>query len=131
MTFFSDFHEVDRYAVLLTDRLQGYYGPKMSSEINFHINFVLRELLNNAVEHGNAFMMNKKVTCHIHYDNKVIEISVNDEGPGFAPSVNEVTKINDTGQQRSRGLWLIQQLGLSLDIEGNQVKATYYWREQV
>ncbi|SMP48018.1 Histidine kinase-like ATPase domain-containing protein [Anoxynatronum buryatiense] len=100
----------------------------MNPKVNFHINFVLRELLNNAVEHGNAFDRNKKVICSICYGKQIVEICVRDEGAGFSSNMTAAPETNGANQQRSRGLWMIQQLGLTLDIKGNQVKAIYNWR---
>ncbi|MEN1759369.1 ATP-binding protein [Anoxynatronum sibiricum] len=128
VSFYSDFSEADRYAVILTNRLQSYYGSKMNPKVSFHINFVLRELLNNAVEHGNAFDRNKKVMCSICCDNQMVIICVRDEGAGFSLDMTAAPETNGANQQRSRGLWMIQQLGLTLNIKGNQVKAIYYWR---
>ncbi len=49
----------------------------------FTINFVLREVLNNAVEHANRFDESKTINITVDDDHSKIEIIRNDEGYGF------------------------------------------------
>lgn len=91
----------------------------------FRINFVLRELLNNAVEHGNVFNMNKNVFCKVESDYEILRFYVKDEGEGFdlATLENELIEVNDTPSQRTRGFSTINALGFTLKSENNVVVA--------
>ncbi len=138
ISFGSSFKEADRASVALTDHLQAHYGPRMTPEIHFNLNFVLRELLNNAVEHGNCFQEALEVTCTLYFGEEHIEIQVQDEGAGefLVPKPFSGTEPG-TGmerekviRERNRGLWLVEQLGLEVHIQEKRCKAIYHWRDK-
>jgi len=134
----SGFKEADQTAVALTNHLQVHYGQRMTPEINFNINFVLRELLNNAVEHGNCFQEGRQVTCTLTYGEESIEMLVQDEGVGEcrfkrpfqgldpAPGAEE----NQVIREWNRGLWLVEQLGIKVHTQEKQCIAIYHWRDK-
>jgi len=69
---------------------------------------VLRELLNNAIEHGNFNIREKIVKCKIeHIGNKRFKITVEDEGEGFKYDNLIMTLPEDPRQIRNRGFALI------------------------
>lgn len=55
----------------------------INKQAAFAVNFALRELLINAIEHGNRNIKEKKVTCIVNYTKSYIIIEVIDEGKGF------------------------------------------------
>lgn len=125
--FASDFEGADYYSILLTNYIEKHYD-NLTSEESFNINFALRELLNNAVEHGNQNDPDKKVSCIVSGSENGITIIVKDEGTGFT--------IKDFGRHqteqadleiRKRGLWLLGKLGFTVEVKGNNVIAHYNW----
>ncbi|MCX7712006.1 MAG: ATP-binding protein [Clostridia bacterium] len=92
--------------------------------IEFITNFVLRELLNNAVEHGNGLTEEKKVTCEVSYVDKMLHLDIADEGSGF-----DIREILERQSQeaidgtRGRGIEMIRRIGFVLDSAGNHITA--------
>jgi anti-anti-sigma factor len=82
---------------------------------------VLRELLINAVEHGNRKEENRSVHCRIepdgHNDGDRYAIVVEDEGSGFDFRSISSTMPEDPEQLRSRGYPLIHSLSESVEFE--------------
>lgn len=87
---------------------------------------VLRELLNNAIEHGNYNIAERPVLCNIDYiGDKRFKISVQDEGKGFDFN-NLVMALPDNPRQiRNRGYALINAFSDQIDFndKGNRVSA--------
>jgi|APHig6443717817_1056837.scaffolds.fasta_scaffold01097_3 anti-sigma regulatory factor (Ser/Thr protein kinase) len=88
------------------------------------IDFVVRELLNNAIEHGNKFDKEKKIkfTLDLEYDK--LELIVIDEGDGFVlDEILEKQKTDDVLKTRNRGLLTIKDIGFNIVVEKSKVKA--------
>jgi anti-anti-sigma factor len=87
---------------------------------------VLRELLNNAVEHGNYSIAERTVSCSIeHIGDKRFKITVQDEGKGFDYN-NLVMALPDNPRQiRNRGYALVNAFSDQIDFndKGNRVSA--------
>lgn len=83
----------------------------------FKISFVLREVMNNAVEHGNRFDTEKVVHCDIHYESPVLRINITDEGEGFAINDTYYEILDDEKRERRRGLKLIEDLNFTIEVE--------------
>ncbi|MDK2867021.1 MAG: serine/threonine-protein kinase RsbW [Clostridiales bacterium] len=81
-TFHSTFELVDEKAKEALMMLKAREIDWMSHTL-FKINFVLRELLNNAVEHGNAFDPQKQVFLRIESKDQLFIFTVRDEGAGI------------------------------------------------
>lgn len=129
--FSSTFEAADLQSISITNRLKEYYQTRLNNELEFNLNFVIRELLNNAVEHGNQLQPHKQVLCRVRYDEEVIIIEVTDEGEGPEDDKRPVAQPPGDRQSvpiRQRGLWLVEQLGYQLSISKNTISATYYWR---
>jgi len=100
---------------------------------------VLRELLINAVEHGNKNDVNKKVICSIEYlGNMRFKITVEDEGQGFNYRSQNMKMPDNPEQDRNRGFALINASSekIKFNEKGNQVivylgcsKKTYFESE--
>lgn len=98
--------------------------PWLDKNIVFKINFFLRELMNNAVEHGNKFNQEKKVLCRIIKDNHYLILEVTDEGEGIILS-NQTFDSDDIDtilRDRNRGYQLLIEMALNVSVSGNQVK---------
>lgn len=89
------------------------------------ITIVLRELLMNAIEHGNGKDRSKTVTCRIsNLGATRFQIVVEDQGPGFAHAACDFT-MPKAGETRSRGLPLVNSScdQLEFNASGNRVTA--------
>lgn len=91
----------------------------------FDVNFVLREILNNAVEHGNHFDVNKMVKIQIDFLKPMLSIKVIDEGSGFdLEKILAYTGEEHILRQRHRGFQTIRELGFCLKSNKNQMIVT-------
>lgn len=103
---------VDQVITEAVKFLEGYNVPDESK-----FKLVMRELLNNAIEHGNKQMIEKKVSCRItclpspspsqNGQSKRFRINVQDEGPGFDYHTLDFGLPEDPKQIRNRGYLLI------------------------
>jgi anti-sigma regulatory factor (Ser/Thr protein kinase) len=64
-TFSSTYAEADQQAMYITSHLKKFYESRLTNEIEFNLNFVMREMFNNAVEHGNHLHSEKIVACKV------------------------------------------------------------------
>jgi len=117
--FISTFEQVDNHAenikILL---LKDEYPP--NCDFLFKIEYILRELFNNAVEHGNKFDENKKVFYEINYYNLDFNILIWDEGEGLNLPLQECEDITSC---RNRGLSSIIKLGVNLKFNKKTIHA--------
>lgn len=85
----------------------------------------LDEAVRNAIEHGNNFETNKKVTISFKTNNGELIFSVKDMGKGFALSnIPDPTSPDyDESQETGTGLFLMKQLSddLKTNKEGNVI----------
>lgn len=88
----------------------------------FRTSFVLREILNNAVEHGNGFDETKKIDCHIAYDSPYLKIKIKDEGEGFQVNESYYDALDNDKRERHRGLKLIEELKFEIHIHKSTFK---------
>ncbi len=127
----STFHSVDEAVLEILDLLKtrAYVTDKHAL---FNIGFMLRELLNNAVEHGNRFSPEKEVHCEIIKKKRELAFVVRDEGGGFkwdAPSEVEVLP-DDLLRERNRGFTTLLEMAFKIEVKGNQVVATMALKEE-
>lgn len=117
--FFSSFAEVDevvKESILVLNKMDIAGLEK----VEFRINFMLREILNNAVEHGNRFDRTKKVMLSIKYEDGVLFFRVQDEGSGIDYNRHG---INDfVLRERNRGYEVIKNFDFEVSLEGNVVE---------
>ena len=88
------------------------------------ISVVLRELLANAVAHGNHNAPDLKVDLHIEYDGEgAFRITVEDEGEGFDYSCLDTRIPEDPRNIHNRGYMLIRNMCRSVEFNerGNRV----------
>lgn len=108
--------------------------PWINQKSRFQINFILREILNNAVEHGNQFNERKKVFLEIYLEDLFLKINVWDEGSGIQISDKEFDQndVDSLLRERQRGFQLLEKLAEHVEIKGNQVSITLqlYQEEQ-
>lgn len=88
----------------------------------FKVSFVLRELMNNSVEHGNQFDINKLITCYIAYEAPNLYMEISDEGEGFIKSDGYYKALDNDKRERRRGLKLIEDLNFSIEMENSTIR---------
>jgi len=91
----------------------------------FKINIMLREVLNNAVEHGNNFDDSKFIYCKILYEEETFIFEIQDEGEGFIANDFYMMDEGFTMKNRSRGLELIEKYGFEYRFKKNKVIVEY------
>jgi len=98
------------------------FGVKHLAEVNI----VLRELLINAVEHGNGKDRTKQVTCRIaNLGGARFQLTVEDQGAGFDHAARDFT-IPKSGENRSRGLPLVNSYTDQLEFKGSGNSVTAF-----
>jgi serine/threonine-protein kinase RsbW len=74
----------------------------------------------NAINHGNHFDPNKKVSLRFETHNDGFSFGISDEGNGFnIHDVVDPTDINTTNEQSGRGLYIISSLSDNLSFSDN------------
>ncbi|ABZ84243.1 hypothetical protein HM1_1673 [Heliomicrobium modesticaldum Ice1] len=105
-------------------------GPAISGKQVFVVDLALRELLNNAVEHGNKLDPAKQVRCCLSLDEKSVRLDVWDEGTGFClEKAVDDDVLQDLMRERNRGLEIIGLMGFSITVIGNHVVAQLLWTD--
>lgn len=125
----STFEAVHEFVMEAADKIKGLQINHRDN-ILFKINIMLREVLNNAVEHGNNFDETKNIYCKISLTNDIFHFEVQDEGDGFV--VNEFFVLDDgfAMKTRSRGLELIEKYGFEYKFNNNKVIVKYDLNEE-
>ena len=94
-----------------------------ASELS-NLNLVLRELVNNAIEHGNQNAEEKKVDCTVtHLGRKRFKIEIQDQGNGFDHRAIDWEIPLDPRQTRNRGFALINTFSdqIKFNEKGNSI----------
>ncbi len=104
------------------------YFDQFGISDSFEFKLVLRELINNAIEHGNRKITDRIVTCSIECIRKrLFKIVVRDEGNGFDYDTLDMT-FPDPLEDRNRGFALIKAFSKRVEFNkaGNCVTAYVY-----
>jgi serine/threonine-protein kinase RsbW len=81
------------------------YNP----QCQFAVKLALEEALINAIKHGNRLDPKKKVHIEIKINPQQLEITIEDEGPGFArQAVPDPTAIENIDKCSGRGILLME-----------------------
>lgn len=116
----STFEAVHETVVDIMDQL------KLVDRINkthllFRINFMLREVLNNAVEHGNKFQEEKKIYIEVSLDGNCLLTRVKDEGEGISLNPTHEHNMDYILRERRRGITLVQQYQFELEVNDTEL----------
>jgi anti-anti-sigma factor len=117
----SEMNLVDRVI-----RETGEFIGKFEAGKPENLKIVLRELLINAIEHGNGSDMQLSVECTVeHLDDNRFKIVVKDSGDGFDYGSLNLLVPEDPNQDRNRGLPLVNALAdeIAFNEKGNEVTA--------
>jgi anti-anti-sigma factor len=120
--FSSEMSLIDRVIKECVEFARHYRFEKIDN-----LRTVLRELLINAVEHGNENNIEKAVECDVEYlgDNR-FKIVVGDQGDGFDHKNIDLLVPDDPTQSRHRGLPLANALADQLAFNETGNRATAY-----
>lgn len=121
--FKSSFEVVDIVVKEIILKLKEYEELNISTLL-FHISFMLRELLNNGVEHGNKFDESKSVFCEVIYHVDLLEFIISDQGDGISLPPKDI--YFDVLSERERGITSIRKLGFDLSFYGSEVRVKYW-----
>jgi serine/threonine-protein kinase RsbW len=120
----SKFEEMERLEPFINELKQ---WADINDEDSSRIMLSLSEAVNNAIIHGNNKDPEKQVVVHSALDeeNRILTISVEDEGEGFDPEeipdpLKEENLLNESG----RGVYLIRQYADELQFSEGGSKAT-------
>ena len=120
----SKFEEMERLEPFINELKQ---WADINDEDSSRIMLSLSEAVNNAIIHGNNKNPEKQVVVHSALDeeNRILTISVQDEGEGFDPEeipdpLKEENLLNESG----RGVYLIRQYADELQFSEGGSKAT-------
>ncbi|MBN2898899.1 MAG: ATP-binding protein [Clostridia bacterium] len=119
--FYSGFAEVDEVVLEAIEALKKL-NIQAFEKAEFRINFMLREILNNAVEHGNRFDRTKKVMLKILYRDNVLIFKVKDEGAGIEPLRHGIHDF--VLRERNRGYEVIKSFDFDVMLDGSIVEVS-------
>ncbi len=86
----------------------------------FDVRLCLEEALINAVKHGNRLNEKLHVKVIVQYDEHELNITIEDEGPGFDPGkVEDCTLEENLLESRGRGVFLMHKLMDSVAYNSN------------
>lgn len=82
----------------------------------FGVRLALEEALVNAIKHGNRHDPDKQVHVHCRVDRESVQISIEDEGPGFIPGeVPDPTLEENLEKPSGRGIMLMRAFMSSIE----------------
>ena len=88
---------------------------------------VLRELVTNAVTHGNKSDPNRSVGLYLNRcENGIIKLTVEDEGEGFDYAALDLSLPEEVTRIRKRGYKLINAFSEKLEFNGKGNRVTVY-----
>ena len=116
----SEFSEIDRAEAELSVFLSGIYKGD-NRRLLFILTLTFRELLLNAVEHGNKMDKGKTVGCYVECQNKRVTFDIYDKGNGFVLLADG----GNIGRERQRGIDILQKMGFRIRVDGNHVQAIF------
>lgn len=115
ITFSSIFSNIS-YAEKIILELQS--KMTISEEKYGNILLSLSEAINNAIVHGNKFNSEKFVSVVYSLSNKILKISVKDEGEGFDPNqIADPTLPENIENLYGRGIFIIISLSDKVEFE--------------
>jgi anti-sigma regulatory factor (Ser/Thr protein kinase) len=117
----SEYDEVDRAVFQIFENLVSS-GMKFDKRILFKIGFMLREILNNAVEHGNHFEKQLRIYCKVELISNQLIVEICDQGEGFDLSDLEAYDLYEPIlRNRHRGYETIREMGYEIYVKDNCV----------
>jgi len=102
----------------LIDDISADYS--LSSEVYGNVLVSVIEVVSNAILHGNKLDAKKKVNIDISIESRVLEFTVQDEGPGFDfTNVPDPTLPENIEKPHGRGIFLMNNLADEVSFKNN------------
>ncbi len=125
----STFEAVDQI-VRQIDQNIVQHCDRIGASTLFKINFMLREILNNAVEHGNHFDVDKTVHCRVEADREHVFFHITDQGSGVDLTCDPRSEECEFRlETRRRGLATVRKLNFDVVVNGNTVTIAFDLRQ--
>ena len=121
-----------KYVDIVIKNLEDYFQRRRISKLE-KFKIVVRELLINAIEHGNLNIKEKQIVCFIEcIAGDIFRITVQDEGDGFQYRDLDMKIPDDPQQIRSRGYSLINEFCEQIEFneKGNRVSVLFRFVEE-
>ena len=116
----SSFDQIDRLEPYL-EKLQEQAG--FGDELLARIRLALNEAVTNAIIHGNKEDQEKSVSISSSFNKEKLEVSVQDEGPGFDPSsLPDPLESENLLKESGRGIFLITETADHVEFVDNATK---------
>ncbi len=126
----STFQAVDMAVNQIDARITRHCSRVVPATL-FKINFMLREMLNNAVEHGNRFAVDKRVHCRVEAFDYYMYFYITDEGGGVDLTCDPRNRECEiTLATRTRGLATVRQLDFAVVVDKNTVTISLDLRQE-
>ena len=131
-TIESSFEAVNELVNLVMDQIENEFTMIDARQL-FKINFMLREILNNAVEHGNHFQLDKDVFLEVVYEEPILAFLIKDEGEGVNKSDIDPDKLDADFllRERQRGYQTIREMDFDIKVKGNEVTVLLNLNQEV
>jgi len=118
---FSTFDELER----IVDEAESFFGSCFTEDEKVYVGVLLAsEAVTNAIEHGNGLDETKKVTVQFKCSETLVELWVEDQGPGFdLSSVADPLDDDHLLADGGRGIFLIEKLAddVKYENEGRKI----------
>lgn len=117
-----------------TLRLAANFAVQFGAKDTSRICIALRELLSNAIVHGNQNVPERMVDCTVEpWSDGQFKITVRDEGEGFDYESLDLTLTDNPWNIRNRGYILLNRVckGLKFNALGNEVTALVSGAESI
>lgn len=111
------------------DKISNFVNSKgYFTDDKFNLVLILKEILTNAIEHGNKLDESKNVFIRITPLEKNICITIRDEGTGFNIADTFAKQKKDLFSERGRGLVIIYEYADKVEFNesGNEIKVFFY-----
>ena len=117
----------DECAKIITQLVEYLEDVKWSERDIFSVRMATEEAIMNAIRHGNAGMIQKKVELRVKVEHDSFWAEVTDEGSGFDPqSVPDPTHHANLSKGSGRGVMLMRRyVKVTYNESGNSVTLEY------
>ena len=105
---------------------------KLDEQTVFYLNLILRELMLNAIEHGNQENYDKivEIIFSLHLLDKICILSIKDEGDGFDwKAFSKKIGNEDILRNRHRGILIVENLAEKIKINKNKISVQLRFKE--
>ena len=100
--------EVSKVEALLNELFEKY---NINDESSYQIMIATTEAVNNAIEHGNNFDLNKEIHVKIELESSIMKITIRDFGKGFThKELPDPLAPENIMKSSGRGVFLVHQL---------------------